>query len=218
MRRAPRVNRQRLGIPHIRQIRNELEPINHLRPGRLAALDAKAQHTAIPALEVLLGRVMRGMALQAGVRHPRDVGIRLKPRRELDGVLRVALAAQRQRLEPEDELLRGEGVEAGANVALQLDARADDEADGAERLPELEPVVARGWLDELREARGVGAPVELAAVDDDAADCGAVPADPLGRRVHDDVGAVVKGADEVAARAEGVVDLDESVLACQGRG
>lgn len=218
MRGTPRVNRQRLGITNIRQVRNELEPINNLRPGRLAALDAKAQHTAIPALEILLGRVMRGMALQTGVRDPRDVGIRLEPRRELDGVLRVALAAQRQRLEPEDELLGGEGVEAGANVALQLDARADDEADGAKGLPELEPVVARRRLDELREARGVGAPVEFAAVDDDAADRGAVPADPLGRRVHDDVGAVVKGAHEVAARAEGVVDLDGSILACQGQG
>jgi hypothetical protein len=51
------------------------------------------------------------------------------------------------------------------------------------------------------------APVELAAVDDDAADGGAVAADPLSRRVDDNVGAVLDGADEVAARAEGVVDL-----------
>ncbi len=69
-------------------------------------------------------------------------------------------------------------------------------------------MVAVARLDHLREARGVGAPVEVAAVDDDAADGGAVAADPFGGGVHDDVGAVVEGAAEVAACAEGVVDHD----------
>jgi len=69
-------------------------------------------------------------------------------------------------------------------------------------------MVTLGRLVHLREARGVLAPVELAAVDDDAADRGAVAADPFGRAVDDDVGAVVDRAAEVAAGAEGVVDLD----------
>jgi hypothetical protein len=47
-------------------------------------------------------------------------------------------------------------------------------------------------------------PVELAAVDDDAADRGAVAADVLGGRVDDDVGAVVERAAE--HRRRGVVD------------
>ena len=44
------------------------------------------------------------------------------------------------------------------------------------------------------------------AVDDDAAEDGAVPADPFGRAMGDDVRAVVEGADEVASHAEGVVN------------
>ena len=44
------------------------------------------------------------------------------------------------------------------------------------------------------------------SVDDDAAEDGAVPADPLGRAVGDDVRAVVEGADEVASHAESVVN------------
>jgi hypothetical protein len=54
-------------------------------------------------------------------------------------------------------------------------------------------------------------PVELAAVDDDTADGRAVAAYPFGRGVDDNVGAVVDGADEVAACAEGVVDLIASI-------
>lgn len=66
-------------------------------------------------------------------------------------------------------------------------------------------MVAVARLDHLREARGVGAPVEVPAVDDDAADGGAVAADPFGRGVHDDVCAVVEGAAEVTTGAESVV-------------
>lgn len=51
------------------------------------------------------------------------------------------------------------------------------------------------------------APVELAAVDDHTADGGAVAADPLGRGMDDDVGAVVDGADEEATGSECVVNL-----------
>lgn len=117
----------------------------------------------------------------------------------------MALGAEGQRLDADDELLGGEGVQGGAEVAQDLDAGADDECDGAKGLPELEAVVAVRGLRHLREAAVV--PLELAAVDDDAADGGAVAADPLGGGVDDDVGAVLDGADEVASRAKGVVDL-----------
>jgi hypothetical protein len=45
----------------------------------------------------------------------------------------------------------------------------------------------------------VRAEVELPAVDDDAADRGAVTAEELGRRVHDDVGAVLERAQQERA-------------------
>ena len=49
-------------------------------------------------------------------------------------------------------------------------------------------------------------PVEVPAVDDDAAHAGAVAADPFGAAVRDDVGAEGDGFGEIAAHAEGVVD------------
>jgi hypothetical protein len=54
------------------------------------------------------------------------------------------------------------------------------------------------------EARGVEG--EAPAVDDHAADEGAVPTDPLRRGVDDDVGALIEGPAEVAAAPPGVVD------------
>ena len=156
---------------------------------------------------------MRGVASQARVGDPADLGALLEVLCQGEGVLGVALGAQRQRLGAEQQLLGGKRVEVGAEVAHNLDARADDEGGGPKCLPELEAVVALGGLDKLREARGVGAPVKLAAVDNDAADGGAVAANPLGGRVHDNVGAMVDGAQEVTTSAKCVVDLCATRLA-----
>lgn len=208
----PGVNRQSLGVADVGQVRNKLEAVDDLASRVGATLDADAEHAAEPALEVLLGVFVGTVALEAGVRHPADVGAVLEVAGEREGVLRVALAAEGKCLETDEKLLRSERVEARAQVAQDLNAHPDDVGDGTEGLPELEPVVALGRLDHLREAVGVLAPVELAAVDDDAADGGAVAADPLGRGVDDDVGAVVDGAHEVAAGTEGVVDLGEREL------
>lgn len=93
----------------------------------------------------------------------------------------MPLGAQAQRLDADEQLLRCEGVKARAQVAQDLDPRSDDESDGAECVPELQPVVALGWLDHVGEPRGVRPPVELATVDNDAADRCAVPTDPLRR-------------------------------------
>ena len=51
-------------------------------------------------------------------------------------------------------------------------------------------MVAFAGVVELRETSCVGAPVEVAAVDDDAPDSGPVAADPFRGRVHHDIGAV----------------------------
>ncbi|KAB8760612.1 hypothetical protein FH972_026604 [Carpinus fangiana] len=205
---GPGVDGQTLGVADVGQVGDELEAVDDLRAGGLAALDAKGEHAAEAAGEVLLGQGVRGVRLEAGVRDPRDVLVLLEPLGQGDGVAGVALAAQAERLGAEQQLLGGEGVQGGAQVAQDLDAHADGKGDRAKGVPELEAVVALAGLDKLGEALAVGAPVELAAVDDDAADGGAVAANPLGGRVDDNVGAVVDGAHKVAAGAKGVVDDD----------
>ena len=63
------------------------------------------------------------------------------------------------------------------------------------------------------EALGVLAPVELAAVYDNATNGGAVASYPFCSGVYDDVGAVIDRAAEVTTCAEGIVDLSIYVLA-----
>lgn len=147
------------------------------------------------------------VALQAGVRNPGDVRAVLQVLGHSQSVLGVALGTQTERLDTENQLLGGKGVEGGADITQELDSGADDEGDGAKGLPELEAVVALGGLDELGESLAVLAPVKLARVDNDASDGGAVSADPFGSGVDDDVGAVLNGANKVSAGTKGVVDL-----------
>ena len=90
-------------------------------------------------------------------------------------------------------------------IAQRHDAAAPDIGGRPQRLGVDDAVVGRIGLVEQREARLVGDPVELARIDDDAADGVAVPADIFGERVHDDVGAEVEGAAQIRRR-HGVVD------------
>ena len=92
--------------------------------------------------------------------------------------------AQRQRL---DALKEQEGVERRhrrAEVAQQRHARLDDVGDRPERLDRLDPdraVIAGVRRVQRRLALGMRFPVEIAAIDDDAADRGAVAAEIFGR-------------------------------------
>src|SRR3546814_9583690 len=94
-------------------------------------------------------------------------------------VAAVLADAQGQGLQPLDEQEGVERTEGVAEVALQRHPRLQDVGDRAERLHRFRPhgaVVARVGLIEHGEARGMLLPVELAAVDDQAADRVAMPA------------------------------------------
>lgn len=107
---APGVNSKRLGITDIGQVRNKLEAINNLTSST-TTLNAKAQNTTEASLEVLLSRLMVGVALETRVRNPADIGALLKILSKGESVLGVTLSAETESLETEEELLSGEGVE-----------------------------------------------------------------------------------------------------------
>ena len=119
----------------------------------------------------------------------------------------MARDAQRQRLQPLQELECVEGAQRRAEIAQQLHAHFDDEGDiarsgdVAQGVPKNEAVVARVGLGELGEFAVV--PLEVAAIHDYAADGGAVPADVFRGGKHDDVRAMLDGFHE--ADAHGVV-------------
>ena len=119
----------------------------------------------------------------------RDVAATFEEVRDHDRVLIVLAKPQRQRLEPLQKLEGVERRDRRANVAQELDARAQRIGDRSERLRRLGPdraVVGLVRLREQREALGVLLPREIAAVDDEAADRGAVSADVFRRGIDDD--------------------------------
>ena len=90
------------------------------------------------------------------------------------GIGAVAVHAHAQRLQPLQKQKGVERAHARTQVAQPFDAGLDDESQLAERLREFQIVIAGARFGDLREL-AIG-PIELAAVDDDAADARAVPA------------------------------------------
>ena len=138
-----------------------------------------------------------GSSGQPGEAHPAHARVRVEPLGDALRVGDVRLHPQRQRLHALQDQERVERREHAAEVAQALDAQLGREAVLAEVVPEAQVAVGRDRLGHHREVAVV--PGEAAGVDDRAADRGAVPAEVLGRRVQDDVGAEVQRAAQVRA-------------------
>ena len=197
---------QRLGVADVGQQREDLDVVDEPPAGLDAALDPEGHDPAEAAGEVALGELVRRMRLETRVADPGHLGPGLQPLGDRERVLAVAGDPQRQRLEALQEEERVERAERGADVAQALDAQLEDEREVAEGGRVADAVVRRIRVDEVLLEPLAGGPVERAAVDDDAADRGAVAADPLRRRVDDDVRAVLDRLGEQGS--EGVVDDD----------
>ena len=183
----------------------------------LRRLDAEGEQARGAPLHVVLGQRVVFVVGQAGVADPGHLGVFLQVLRHLQGVVADAVHAQRQGFDALQDLPGVERRERGAGVAQRHDPRAGDVGRRAQRLGIDHAVVAHVRLVQALEARLVLGPGELAAVDDGAAQRGAVPAQVLGQRVHHDVGAVLERPDQVG-RAHGVVDDQRhAVLVRDGR-
>ncbi len=144
------------------------------------------------------------MGRKRGMQHPGD---RVVGREELDHAVRVghvALDPQRQGLDALQDVERVLRAHAGAEVAQALGPRPHVEGRRPIGLGVDQAVVAGIGQGHGREfVRGL--PLEPAAVDQHAADCDAVAAQPLGRRMQHQIGARLERPAE-ARRGEGVVD------------
>ena len=109
-----------------------------------------------------------------------------------------------QGLGPLQKQKRVERREAGSGVAQALHPRLDDERQRSEGFGIGNAVIRGIGIDEIREASR-SLPVEVAAVDDDAPDRGAMAADELGGRVDHDIGAPLDRPAE-RGRGAGIVD------------
>ena len=127
-----------------------------------------------------------------------------KVRHDLLRVLRVALQTQGQRLHALQEQEGIEGRNRRARVAQENRADVGDERRWADRVRKGHAMVARIRISN-RRIMPARLPVELAGIDDNAAERRAVTADELRRGMHNDVRAVLNRANQVG-RAERVVN------------
>ena len=206
MRGGCRVNGQALHVGDIGEQRENLQVVDEF-PGRfLAALNLEREDRGAAVGEVTLVELVVGVVGQARVVHGSHVRV---VSQELDDLLRVldmAIDAQRQRLGALQQNPCVERRDASAFVAQQNGAHVGRECSRAYGFGEAHAMVARVGFGDF----GVLAarfPVEVAAVDDHAAERATVAADELSRGMHHDVRAVLKRTEQVR-RAEGVVDYD----------
>lgn len=68
-------------------------------------------------------------------------------------------------------------------------------------------MVSCSWLVHAREAFSSFGPVELARVDDHTCDGSAMPTNPFGGRVDNDISTMVDGAAEITTSTERIVNL-----------
>ena len=123
---AGRVDDERLGIAHIRQVREEFDVPDQLLARFQSTLDAEANNGTVAMCMVFRRRFMLRVAREAGIAHPIDGGMAFQELCDAQGVLAMALHTQGQRLQP---LQEEEGVErrdSRADIAQQLHARFDD--------------------------------------------------------------------------------------------
>ena len=116
-----------LCIAHVGKVAEELQAFDKLPAGFRPALDAEAQDRAGTFGEVFLGALVIGMAFQARVFDPADLGVLLQPFSHYLGVMDVQVESQAECF---DALAGQEAVERAlrnAIVAQNLHARLDDE-------------------------------------------------------------------------------------------
>ena len=207
VRRRRRVDHQAAHVADVGDVAVQLERLDERLAGLDAALDLEAQHGAGALAARTSGRA-RTTGSTAGPRSSRT-----RPRRDPRATPRRPCAFSTCRSMRRDSVsrpwamrnaLNGETAAPRSRSSWTRALRMNDRfAPNAEPDAEVarvdEAVVARVRLVVVREALRVLRVVEGAAVDDHAGDRRAMPAEVLGRRVDDDVGAPLERADQVRA-------------------
>ena len=211
VRRRSRMDDERLDIRDIGQQAEDLEMVDELLGRLSAALDLEREDGDTAVREVLLVELVVRMIRQSRMVDLRDMRVLGEVVDDLEGVLDMALDAQRQRLRALQQQERIERRERCALIAQ--DQRADVRSEGrcADILGKADAVVARVRVNELWELARSD-PVELAAIDEDTAERRAVTADELRGRMDDDVGAVLERTQLIRRRERTVDDERDLVL------
>ena len=205
------VNSQGFGVANVGDVGVEFERLDEFFAGFGSAFDAKDDHGASFASEVLFVLGELGVVFEAWEAHPVDEFVSGEVVRDGGGVFAMAFHAKMKSF---DSLQKHPGVvwrETSAEIAHGHSAHAEDEREWREHVGEIvaptESVV--GGVGLVVEWVLSAGPIELPRVNDDAADTSAVSAEPFGERVNDDVGTVFERAHQ-GRSGEGAVNHERN--------
>ena len=167
------MNHQRFNVGDIGKQGENFKVVNEFLRGLRSAFNLESKNRNAAVREVFFIKRVIGMIFKRGVIDFIDVGIFRQEVDDLQRVLDVALDAQRQSLNALQQNECAQRRDGGAGVAQQDRSNVGDERRRAECLIETHAMIAVIGLDEPREATRL-LPIELAALDDDAADALAI--------------------------------------------
>ena len=196
---------QAAGVADIGEMREQAHALDQLDPGLEAALDAEGEHRARAFRQVFLRQLVIGAVLEPGVGNPGD----LRDARARNSATFRAFSTWRSMRTcrvsmPVIVRKAFIGASAGPKSRKRHRARLRGEGEIAEILEELQPVIGGLRLGQRGKAVALR-PVELARLDHHAAERIAMARQELGRRMDDDVGAVLDRPAEIG-RGQRVVD------------
>ena len=199
-----------LRVAHVGQERVQLDVVDEVKARLAPALNAKHEHTTKAMAQYAARNLVAGVVLEAGVAHPRDLGMLLEEARDSQGVVAVALHAQAQRLDANANELRRIGAERWPKIAQALGEHARAKGRRRSSLGPHGAVVRLVRLGERGKLARHGCPVKRAGIHDGAAQGVAVAANPLGKTLDDHCRTVLRRPIEIGRR-KGVVHDDRDV-------
>lgn len=214
MSRACRVDYEGFYIGNVSQQGEQLEPVDEFLCFFCAAFDFKGEDGACAVGVVFLVEFVVESFRQGRMVYAFHLRMVLEVFYDFERVFHMAFYAQRERfqsLQQQESVERGDG---STEVAQQQCPYFDDESERPYSFREGNAVVAGVGFYEGREFAALF-PIEFAAVDDDAAESGAVAADEFRSGMNDDIYAVFDRADEVRSAECIVYDSGDVVFMSQ---
>ena len=139
------------GVAHVGQVGPQLDALDDPDARLEAAADAEREDGARPERQVAGGQCVGRAGRQARVRHPGDRRVAVQELGDATGIRDVALHAQRQRLDPGQDVERIGRRQGRPEVAQGDGPRLHRETEVAEGLDEVKPVVGRVRAGQERE-------------------------------------------------------------------
>src|SRR5690625_3759707 len=187
------MNRERFGIPKIRQMTEELHAFDEFLSGFHSAFDSESDESAVFAVAIFVGEIAIRTRLQSRIDDPGNLVVVFKVFSELHRIFTMTLHPQMKCFKTLQKKKRIRWREVRPHVSEIVQSHLENVSNCGiterrirlERIPEFQSVIARIRIGELGEFSA--RPVEITAIDNNAGNRVTVTADIFGRAVNNDI-------------------------------